>query len=217
MRLHREGFITILIAAVALIAASVLTVFINTFLIIELLIIATFLVLFLLILWFFRVPARKPVMGNNKIIAPADGKIVVIEKTKETEYFNDERIQISIFMSPLNVHQNTYPVSGNVTYTKYHKGKYLVAWHPKSSTLNERTTVVLKPESGTEILVRQIAGAVARRICNYSKRGDRVKQNEEMGFIKFGSRVDVFLPLTARVICKVNDKSRSKVTTLAEL
>jgi phosphatidylserine decarboxylase len=176
-----------------------------------------FLVIFGLVLWFFRLPARDINKGENKVLAPADGKVVVIEKTVEPEYFKDERIQVSIFMSPLNVHQNVYPIDGEVIYTKYHKGEYLVAWHPKSSTLNERSTVVIKHKSGKEILVRQIAGAVARRICTYSKVGDQVQQGTEFGFIKFGSRVDIFLPLDAKIDCNINDKPINKQTVIASL
>lgn len=217
MNIHREGRNTILLSIALLIVVTVINVFISSALIFKLLIIIPFIVLSCLIIWFFRVPSRIPVIQGNQVIAPADGKIVVIEKTIEQEFFKDERIQISIFMSPLNVHQNLYPIAGTVKYTKYHKGKYLVAWHPKSSTLNERATVVIKHENGTEILMRQIAGALARRICTYSKPGDNAKQGDEMGFIKFGSRVDIFLPLTAKVICKLDSPAKGKKTILAEL
>ena len=217
MHLHREGktiiLISTLIIAIIVIAVSLLK--INF--IWQCLILLPCVILYLLILWFFRVPKRSIQQNDNFIYAPADGKIVVIEETPENEFFHDRRIQISIFMSPLNVHQNTYPVSGKVLYTKYHKGKYLVAWHPKSSTLNERCTIVVEHPSGTKILIRQIAGAVARRICNYSKIDEEVKQGDELGFIKFGSRVDVFVPVTAKIICKINQVSRNKVTILAEL
>jgi len=152
-------------------------------------------VILILILQFFRVPNRPVIQDDDIIYCPADGKVVVIEETEETEYLKERRIQVSIFMSPLNVHINWFPLSGLVKYFKYHPGKYLVAWHPKSSTENERTTVVVQHKSGLEILVRQIAGAVARRIVAYSKEGTSIDQNTEMGFIKFGSRVDVFLPL----------------------
>jgi phosphatidylserine decarboxylase len=174
-------------------------------------------VIFGLILWFFRIPDRIVNTDESKILAPADGKIVVIEKTVETEYFKDERIQVSIFMSPLNVHQNVYPIAGEVTYVRYHKGDYLVAWHPKSSTQNERSTVVIKHKNGTEILVRQIAGAVARRICTYSKVGDKVDQGAEFGFIKFGSRVDLFLPLDAKIECNLEDIPINKQTVIASI
>jgi phosphatidylserine decarboxylase len=151
-------------------------------------------VLFLFVLWFFRQPDRPLVPNDDFIIAPADGRIVAIEEVFEPEFFQDTRIQISIFMSPLNVHVNRYPVSGEVNYFCYHKGSYLVAWHPKSSELNERTSLVMTSNKGHQIMIRQIAGAVARRIVTYSSVGDVVKQGEDLGFIKFGSRVDVFLP-----------------------
>lgn len=217
MKIHREGTISILIAFILYIVAFAL---VNSFLSVvwlRLLILIPVLVFLILIVGFFRIPSRSLPPDDNVIYAPADGKIVVIEKTTEPEYFKDERIQLSIFMSPLNVHQNVYPVSGEVTYTKYHKGKYLVAWHPKSSTDNERSTVVVKSDSGTEILFRQIAGAVARRICSYAKPGDKAIKGEEFGFIKFGSRVDVFLPLDAKILCKIGDKSANKITKIAEL
>jgi phosphatidylserine decarboxylase len=167
------------------------------------------------ILWFFRSPERTIVPDNNKIICPADGKVVVIEETNENEYFKDKRIQISIFMSPLNVHENRYPVSGEVVYYKYHEGDYLVAWHPKSSTHNERTTIVLKAANGIDLLVRQIAGAVARRVVCYSQVNNSVVQGETLGFIKFGSRVDLFLPLNAKIDIKLNQKVTANKTVIA--
>jgi phosphatidylserine decarboxylase len=167
------------------------------------------------LLWFFRSPVRHVEPDNSRIIAPADGKIVVIEETSENEYFNDRRIQISIFMSPLNVHENRYPVSGKVIYYKYHEGDYLVAWHPKSSTHNERTTIVLKATNGVELLIRQIAGAVARRVVCYSKVDNLVTQGETLGFIKFGSRVDIFLPPNAKIDVKLNQKVIANKTVIA--
>ncbi len=174
-------------------------------------------VIFMLILQFFRHPSRSIAENDIHVIAPADGKVVVIENTTETEYLKDERIQVSIFMSPVNVHVNRMPVRGVVEYFKYHPGKYLVAWHPKSSTENERTTMVVRTDSGQKLLVRQIAGAVARRIKWYVKEGSRLKQGEEFGFIKFGSRVDVFLPLNAKINVKVGEKTKGGVTVLADL
>lgn len=174
-------------------------------------------VFFLTVLQFFRKPTRKTPINPQHIIAPADGKVVVIEEVMETEYFNDKRIQVSIFMSPLNVHINFNPLSGIVSYFKYHPGKYLVAWHPKSSTENERTTIVTKSESGTEVLFRQIAGAMARRICWYVDKGSRVTQGQEFGFIKFGSRVDIFLPLSAKILVNLDDKPVGGETVIAEL
>ena len=168
------------------------------------------------IISFFRVPSRKLMAGERLVIAPADGKVVVIEEAFDKEYFHEKRLQLSIFMSPANVHQNRNPISGEVVYNQYHRGKYLVAWHPKSSTENERHTVVIK-NNNAEVLVKQIAGAVARRIVNYLKVGQRVEQGAEMGFIKFGSRVDVLLPLGSEVHVKLNEVVRGGVTGLATL
>ena len=172
--------------------------------------------LFIFIVSFFRVPDRKLVTGENVVVAPADGKVVVIEETFDEEYFQDKRLQISIFMSPANVHQNRNPVTGEVVYNQYHKGKYLVAWHPKSSTENERHSVVIRHPKG-EILVKQIAGALAKRIVNYLSVGQKVEQCAEMGFIKFGSRVDVLLPLDAKVNVQFNQVVKGGVTVLATL
>jgi phosphatidylserine decarboxylase len=174
-------------------------------------------VLFIMVLQFFRNPLRRTVYNEKHVIAPADGKVVVIEKTREDEYFHDERIQISIFMSPVNVHVNRMPVKGVVEYFKYHAGKYLVAWHPKSSIENERTTMVIKTEDSIPVLVRQIAGAVARRIKWYVREGSSLEQGQEFGFIKFGSRVDVFLPVDSEVKVKIGEKTRGGMTILADL
>lgn len=172
-------------------------------------------ILFILVLQFFRIPYRKINANDNLVIAPADGKVVVIEEVEETEYFKDKRIQVSIFMSPLNVHQNQFPISGKVKYVKYHPGLFLVAWHPKSSTDNERTTVVVEHSSGKEVLFRQIAGAVARRIRYYCKEGDQAEQGKEFGFIKFGSRVDLLLPLDAKINVNINDTVKGKQSVIA--
>ena len=172
---------------------------------------------YLLILQFFRSPVFEVAKNENQVIAPADGKVVVIEETEETEYLKSRRIQISIFMSPINVHVNRMPVSGLIIYYQYHPGKYLVAWHPKSSTENERSTVVARMKNGTEVLFRQIAGALARRIKCYVKTGESLEQGQEFGFIKFGSRVDVFLPLDAKINVKVGDATQGGKTVLAEL
>ncbi len=175
------------------------------------------LLFFLLVLQFFRNPNRQILAPNDKqIFAPADGKVVVIEETLETEYFKDKRLQVSIFMSPLNVHVNRNPISGIVNYIKHHEGKYLVAWHPKSSSENERTTVVIENE-GAEVLLRQIAGAVAKRIVNYLEEGDLVEQGRDMGFIKFGSRVDLFLPLGTEINVNIGDKVKGNRTIIANL
>ncbi len=171
----------------------------------------------IVILQFFRDPKRDFTLGDNYIIAPADGKVVVIEETTENEYFKDKRLQVSIFMSPTNVHINRYPMTGIVSFFKYHPGKFLVAWDPKSSTDNERTTVVVKNNRGYEILFRQIAGALARRIVWYCKEGDIAKQCEQMGFIKFGSRVDLFFPLGTKLKVKIGDVVKGSQTILAEV
>src|SRR6201995_5395887 len=176
-------------------------------------ILSLFLLLFLIS--FFRVPNRKLSVGDNHVICPADGKVVVIEEVFDEEYFKDKRLQVSIFMSPANVHQNRNPVGGEVVYNQYHKGKYLVAWHPKSSTENERHSVVLRNGHG-EILVKQIAGALAKRIVNYLSVGHKVEQSTEMGFIKFGSRVDVLLPVGTKVDVQLNQTVQGGVTVLAK-
>jgi len=172
-------------------------------------------VITVLVVQFFRNPQRNTVLDPQRIIAPADGQVVIIEKVREPEYFGDERLQISIFMSPINVHVNRNPVSGVVSYFRYHPGDYLVAWHPKSSTLNERTTVVVRAQNGQEVLFRQIAGALARRIRWYVAEGDTVKQGDEFGFIKFGSRVDVYLPPEAQPLVRVGQKVSGGETYLA--
>jgi len=175
------------------------------------------LVFFILILQFFRNPKRNTQINDNFIIAPADGKVVVIEEVEEPEFFKDKRHQISIFMSPLNVHVTRYPISGIVKYSKYHPGKYLVAWHPKSSTNNERTTIVVENKKIGKILYRQIAGAVARRIVNYAKVDATVIQGDDAGFIKFGSRIDIFVPLHMNINVKLNDKAIGGKTIIASI
>ncbi len=170
--------------------------------------------IFLFLVSFFRIPNRVYTIQADQIICPADGKVVVIEEVIDSEYFKDKRIQLSVFMSPANVHVNRNPVDGEVVYNQYHKGKYLVAWHPKSSTENERWSVVVKNPHG-EILYKQIAGALAKRICNYTKVGQQVKQTEEYGFIKFGSRVDLLLPLTAKIHVELNQVVKGGTTILA--
>ncbi|MCC6684998.1 MAG: phosphatidylserine decarboxylase family protein [Bacteroidia bacterium] len=172
-------------------------------------------VFLVIILQFFRNPPRNTQKNDAHIIAPADGKVVVIEEVEEPEFFKGKRLQVSIFMSPFNVHVNRNPIAGTVKYFKYHPGKYLVAWHPKSSTENERTTTVIEHKSGKQVLFRQIAGALAKRICWYVEAGQQVQQGGEMGFIKFGSRVDVFLPLDAKVQVTLNQKVSGGETVLA--
>ncbi|MGC4022763.1 MAG: phosphatidylserine decarboxylase family protein [Cyclobacteriaceae bacterium] len=174
-------------------------------------------VFYLIILQFFRSPVFEIKKNDNQVLAPADGKVVVIEETEETEYLKTKRKQVSIFMSPVNVHVNRMPVGGTISYAKYHPGKYLVAWHPKSSTENERTTIVAKMKNGNEILFRQIAGALARRIKWYVKEGQPLQQGDEFGFIKFGSRVDIFLPLDAKVTVNIGQVTKGGRTVIAEL
>jgi len=177
----------------------------------------TLLFVYIIILQFFRDPKRKTVQNNHHIIAPVDGKVVVIEEVFEKEYFKDKRIQVSIFMSPLNVHVTRYPISGKINFSKYHPGKYLVAWHPKASEENERTTIVVENPTIGEILYRQIAGALAKRIVNYAKPEMQVIQGSDAGFIKFGSRVDLFLPLDTKIIVNLNDKVKGGEQIIATL
>lgn len=181
------------------------------------LIIGISIIFYLLILQFFRNPFISIDKNEKYVLAPADGRVVVIEETEEIEYLKDRRKQVSIFMSPVNVHVNRMPVGGRISFVKYHSGKYLVAWHPKSSLENERTSVAVKMENGVEILFRQIAGALARRIKYYIKEGDVLEQGQEFGFIKFGSRVDVFLPVTTKILVKKGDKTVAGKTIIAEL
>ncbi|HLR37832.1 MAG TPA: phosphatidylserine decarboxylase family protein [Chitinophagaceae bacterium] len=216
MYIHREGFASIAIAFFVLLVIDVilwLTVPLTTLIGILSFI---FLGLFLWIVSFFRIPKREVTIDDDAIIAPADGKVVVIEETVELEYFEDKRLQISIFMSPLNVHCNYNPLKGKVKLTAYHPGKYLVAWHPKSSTMNERYTGVIQHEKHGDVLVRQVAGAMARRIVNYHKEGEEVKQSEELGFIKFGSRVDLFLPTDIDVKINLNEEVKGRQTVIAK-
>ncbi len=215
MRIHKEGFIIILVASVLCIGlALVFMEFIKPTWLAQLLSVAA-LIFLVLVIQFFRDPPRYTAINEDNIIAPADGKVVVIEEIVEDEFLKDKRVQISIFMSPLNVHVNRNPIGGVVEYAKYHAGKYLVAWHPKASTENERTTVVIKNSHGS-ILFRQIAGAVARRIVYYVKEGQSVKQGDQMGFIKFGSRVDVICPPNVKINVKIGEKVRGGETILAE-
>ena len=218
MTLHKEGTGTISLTIIGLLAAnSALRYFLPEQDILHTLLLIVSLFLFVIVVQFFRKPTRTTPVNTKHIIAPADGKVVVIEEVVENEYFKEPRRQVSIFMSPLNVHINFNPISGIVTYVKYHAGKYLVAWHPKSSTENERTTIVVKHHNGTEILFRQIAGALARRICWYVKEGQAVEQGSEFGFIKFGSRIDIFLPLDAKILVNIDDKPVGGETVIAEL
>ena len=172
--------------------------------------------LYVFLLFFFRWPERNLEPANGLVYAPADGKVVVIEETEESEYFKDVRLQVSIFMSPFNVHSNRYPVSGKIKYVRYHKGSYMVAWHPKSSELNERSSIVIETVEGTEILIRQIAGAVARRIVTYAKEDQDVQQGDELGFIKFGSRVDIFLPVGTEIEIPILQQVRANKDIIAK-
>lgn len=216
MTIHKEGYKTIAICTLAFALINLLSFyFISAHLPwLSWVIFLGTLFLLLFLISFFRVPNRRLTLGDNLVVCPADGKVVVIEEVFDEEYFKDKRLQISIFMSPANVHQNRNPIAGEVVYDQYHKGKYLVAWHPKSSTENERHSVVVRNSHG-EILVKQIAGALAKRIVNYLAVGQKVEQSAEMGFIKFGSRVDVLLPVGTRVNVQLNQVVQGGVTVLA--
>jgi len=218
MAIHKEGYKILAIGFIVLLVLNIISGIIWsdnsllrwTFGILSLL-------LYVFILFFFRLPARNLDPDPGLIYAPADGKVVVIEETVETEYFKDTRLQISIFMSPFNMHSNRYPVSGNIKYVNYHPGHYMVAWHPKSSELNERSSIVIETENGTEILIRQIAGAVARRIVTYAKKDQKVTQGDELGFIKFGSRVDIFLPLGTEIEVPILQQVKANKSIIAKI
>ncbi|MBT3561319.1 phosphatidylserine decarboxylase family protein [Flavobacteriaceae bacterium] len=213
---HKEGYTIITISFIIIALINLLSAtYIDSELISKSIGLITIIVL-ILILQFFRNPKRKTELNDELIISPVDGKVVAIEKVHEKEYFKDERIQISIFMSPLNVHVTRYAASGSIKFSKYHPGKYLVAWHPKSSEKNERTTIVINTKIFGEILYRQIAGAVARRIVNYAKVGNDVVQGKDAGFIKFGSRVDLFLPLDSKIKVELNQVVKGGEDTIAE-
>ena len=205
---HKEGHTIILIFLFAVIADILLLEYILDDGLIKTILQSISIVVLLMILQFFRNPGRNTIINKKHIISPVDGKVVAIEKVFEKEYFNDERLQVSIFMSPFNVHVTRYPISGKVNFSKYHPGEYLVAWHPKSSEKNERTTIVLENEVVGEILYRQIAGALARRIVNYAEVGEKVTQGKDAGFIKFGSRVDLFLPVDSILKIEINQHVR---------
>ncbi|MFA6260578.1 MAG: phosphatidylserine decarboxylase family protein [Bacteroidia bacterium] len=216
--LHKEGRATILISLIVLFALNALVSYLFTDMQwLQDLVLGISVILLVIVLQFFRNPPITPTLGENLVISPADGKVVVIEEVVDEEYFKGKCLQISVFMSPFNVHVNRNPVSGLVKYFKYHPGKYLVAWHPKSSTENERTTTVIETPSKKQVLFKQIAGALAKRIVWYLKEGDQVNQAAEMGFIKFGSRVDVLLPLGSKVNVSLNQKVKGGRTVLAEI
>ncbi len=216
MSIHREGYTILFVSLLILFALNwALSFFFPTAVLFHQIALGGSGLFYLVILQFFRNPIFTVAINDNHIIAPADGKVVVIEETDEPEFFKDRRKQISIFMSPLNVHVNRMPIGGLVKYFKYHQGKYLVAWHPKSSTENERTTVVSEMKNGKQVLFRQIAGALAKRIMCYVKEGQTLDQGAEFGFIKFGSRVDIFLPLDAKVLVNPGDKTTGGKTVIA--
>ncbi len=217
MKIHKEGYASIVVSIIIVAIINLLVYYYVTprYPLIGWLTAVVTLALFFFILSFFRIPKRIHAQGEDLIVAPCDGTVVVIEEVQADEYFTDKRLQLSIFMSPLNVHVNRNPVTGEVAYSQYHKGKYLVAWHPKSSTDNERHSVVYR-QHGKEMLVKQIAGALAKRIVNYLKPGDKVVQGAEMGFIKFGSRVDLLLPLDAKIDVQMNQKVKGGVTVIGK-
>jgi phosphatidylserine decarboxylase len=218
MSIHREGYKILVIGFIVLLA---LNIFVEIFWVDHILFKWTFLILSLLfyvfILFFFRLPTRYLEPVHDLVFSPADGKVVVIEETEETEYFKDNRLQVSIFMSPFNMHSNRYPVSGKVKYVSYNHGKNMVAWHPKSSEHNERSSIVIETNDGVEILVRQIAGAMARRIVTYAKKDQDVRQGDELGFIKFGSRVDLFLPVGTEVEIPILQHVRANKSIIARI
>lgn len=206
-----------MITAIFLIAVNTITYLtINTYWV-KFAILAISILIFLMVLQFFRNPKRDIPLNNVQILAPVDGKVVVIEEVFEKEYFKDKRLQISVFMSPINVHVTRYPIGGIIKYSKYHPGKFLVAWHPKSSEENERTTVVVENPFVGEVLYRQVAGALAKRIVNYAEEGQEVSQGSDSGFIKFGSRVDIFLPLNTKIMVKLNDKVKGGISVIANI
>lgn len=216
LRIHKEGNVTIILALVLLFVLIGFGLSFNPLLGRILLVLS--IVFFAFLLHFFRNPERKISIADDQIVlAPADGKVVVIEETIEKEFFNEKRIQVSIFMSPLNVHVNRAPFSGEVKYSKYHPGKYLVAWNPKSSELNERTSIVIENKKGNAIMMRQVAGALARRIVNYLKEGQSINQGEDFGFIKFGSRVDLYLPIGSELLINIEESVKGNITPIAKL
>jgi phosphatidylserine decarboxylase len=218
MKIHKEGYRSI---AVATLVAAVVVVLVNYFFpqqtYFHYLLYAGLFIFWFIVVRFFRMPARELLENNDIVLCPADGTIVAIEEVQVDEYFNEKRLQVSVFMSPNNVHVNRYPVSGKIVYTNYWPGSFLVAWHPKSSTENERNTVVVEHHKYGPIMVRQIAGALARRIVCYAKTGEKILQGRELGFIKFGSRVDLFLPLTAKVQVTLEEKVQGGITVIAHL
>jgi phosphatidylserine decarboxylase len=216
MTIHKEGYPTIILTLIVVAMINFLTHYFGDITWVKILGYLLSAFLLITVLQFFRHPHRTTPLSETSVYAPCDGKVVVIEEVEEPEYFKDKRIQLSIFMSPINVHVNRYPISGEVKYVKYHPGLYLVAWHPKSSTENERSTVVVEKVTGKAVLFRQIAGALARRIVYYAKPGDKAVQGAEFGFIKFGSRVDVFLPLGTKIDVQIGQKVTGGESILAQ-
>lgn len=215
MKIHKEGFLIIAFAFVLLSFLSYISIALVPFAWLTYFLVFSFLVVFLWVVLFFRVPLRKINYGNH-ILATADGEVVAIEEVFEKEHFKEKRIMVSVFMSPFNVHVNWYPFDGKVTHVEYHPGKFLIAHHPKSSELNERNSIVLEKEPGKNILIRQVAGIMARRIICYSKPGDTAVQGKELGIIRFGSRVDFFLPLSSRIEVGMNQKVKAQLTVIAK-
>ncbi len=216
MKFHKEGYTSLALVVLFIVIINAIANYFDAHEIIKWIIYAVSAFLFITIVQFFRSPKKVITLDDSVVLCPADGKVVVIEETEETEYFKDKRIQVSIFMSPTNVHVNRNPISGVVSFFKYHPGKFLVAWHPKSSTENERTTVVVKKNNGIEVLFRQIAGALARRIVWYVEEKQQVQQGDEFGFIKFGSRVDLFLPIGTQINVNIGDKVVGGKTVIAK-
>jgi phosphatidylserine decarboxylase len=217
MTLHREGHTILISSAIMMLIINGATYYWlgpNSWIFISILTLC--IILYILFLQFFRYPSRDQTLSDKQLVAPCDGKLVVIEEVYEPEFYKEKRLQISIFMSPINVHANWYPTSGRVSYVRYHKGKYLVAWHPKASTENERSTIVIEKENKSSVLLRQVAGALAKRIVYYPHENDKVRQGAEMGFIKFGSRVDIYLPLGTKVHAKLGQKTVGGVTVIAD-
>lgn len=214
---HKEGFKIILITIFSAITIALAAEFLIESVLIKRIILAAVIILFVLVLQFFRNPKRAFLVDDNTVVSPVDGKVVVIEEVFEKEYFKDKRLQVSVFMSPINVHVTRHPISGTVKYSKYHPGKYLVAWHPKASEENERTSVVVENSSIGAVLYRQIAGALAKRIVNYAQEGQTVIQGSDSGFIKFGSRVDLYLPLGTKLDVTLNQKVKGGLSTIAKV
>lgn len=213
--IHKEGYKIIFISLLILTSMNLAIIYFSNSKILNFAFLFSSIIFFLLITWFFRNPKRNIIQDDITVLSPADGKIVLIEKVFDHEYFKSERLQVSIFMSPLNVHVNYYPIGGTIRYVKYYPGNYLVAWHPKSSDKNGRSVIVIEKDQNKNVLIKQIAGAIARRIVTYSKEGMNIQQGEELGFIKFGSRVDILLPLEAQINVKIGDKVKGNIDQIA--